>query len=191
MRAYNNLKGFLFAFGFSVFFLAFSTSAQASFLIEPYLGYNLTASGDAGGTDYSYHGPQYGLRTGLQFLGLMGGLAVNKSNYDMEAEKGSTKTTSTINRTEVGVFAGYDLPILFRVWGAYYFSSKGKVNGGGEYKGNTKELGLGFTALPFLSLNAAYRMAKFDEYEKTGASALTNDIDTNEVVFSVSLPLNL
>jgi hypothetical protein len=189
MKMYKNFKGLIL----TVALLVATTSANASFLIEPHIGYNLSGSGDSPGVEYSYNGPQFGLRTGVQYLGVMGGLAFNKSSYDLEAKGGGATTKTDVDRTEWGVFAGYNLPIMFRFWGAYYFSNKGEVTGG-DYLGNTKELGVGFTALPLLSINLAYRMTTYDEFETnsgTTNSLGNNEIDANEIVLSVSLPLTL
>jgi hypothetical protein len=189
MKVCKKFKGLILA----VVLLAATTSAHASFLIEPHIGYNLSGSGDSPGVEYSYNGPQFGLRTGVQYLGAMGGLAFNKSSYDLEAKSAATTTKTDVDRTELGVFVGYNLPIMFRFWGAYYFSNKGEVSSG-EYLGNTKELGVGFTALPLLSINLAYRMTTFDEFENnagTKTSLGNNEVDANEVVLSISLPLTL
>ena len=58
-------------------FLTIST-ASASLLVEPHLGYNLGSSGDG----ESYNGGQFGMRLGYQQLGLMAGLDFTRSNYD-------------------------------------------------------------------------------------------------------------
>jgi hypothetical protein len=189
MRMFRNLRGLLL----SVALLIAATAANASFLIEPHIGYNLSGTGDSPGIEYEYNGPQFGLRTGVQSLGVMGGLTFNKSSYDLEAKATGSTVTTDVDRTELGAFVGYNLPIMFRFWGAYYFSSKGEVSNG-EYHGNTKELGVGFTALPLLSINLAYRMTTYDEFENnagTTTSLGNNEIDANEIVLSVSLPLTL
>lgn len=189
MKVYKNFKGLIL----SMALLVATTSVHASFLIEPHIGYNLSGSGDSPGVDYEYNGPQFGIRTGVQYLGVMAGLAYNKSSYDLEAKSGGATTTTDVDRTELGAFVGYNLPIMFRVWGAYYFSNKGEVSNG-EFLGNTKELGVGFTALPLLSINLAYRMTTYDEFETNAgitSSLGNNEIDANEIVLSVSLPLTL
>lgn len=177
----------------TVALLVVSATADASFLIEPHMGYNISGSGDSPGVEYEYSGPQFGIRTGIQHLGAMGGLAFNKSSYDLKFKTAAGSVKTDVDRTEWGVFVGYNLPIMFRFWGAYYFSNKGEVTGG-DYLGNTKEIGVGFTALPLLSINFAYRMTTFDEFESnsgTTRSLGNNDIDANEMVLSVSLPLTL
>ena len=166
---------------------------KAALLIEPHLAYNVTASGDATLTsttyEYSYSGPQVGARLGYQMLGLMAGMDYTRSSYDFKSEYSNTSSKESFGRNEIGVFVGYNLPILLRFWGTYYFSNNSKNSAGTvKYSGNTKELGVGFTALPFLSLNLMYRMVTFD---KSNGAALASDINLNEIVFGVSLPLTL
>lgn len=167
-------------------------TASASLLIEPHVAFNLNGSGEgtAGSTThkYEYNGPQFGARVGYQGLGLMAGFDYTRSSYDFEDTFAGTGVTQSFNRNEMGIFAGYEFPILIRAWGAYYFSNTAKNDKGDEYTGNTKELGVGFTALPLLSVNLMYRMVTWDEIN---SSKLTDDINVNEIVLGVSLPLNL
>jgi hypothetical protein len=169
-----------------------SFAANANLLIEPHLGHNISGSGNSNGIDYKYHGTQYGLRFGGQYLGLMGGLDYNISSYTWVQTPGGD---DKFDRTELGLFVGYNLPLMLRFWGAYYFTNSakdtnasGRTAVGAKYKGNTKELGVGFTMLPFLSLNLAYRNVSIDT-KPTGISG--GDISNNEIVAGVSLPFTL
>jgi hypothetical protein len=167
-----------------------ANTASASLLIEPHLGYNLHASGDASSHEYSYNGAEVGARVGFQQLGLMGGLDFTHSAMNLDDKFAGATRNSDYSRNEVGLFVGYNFPILVRAWGAYYFKSKAKADSGDYLKGNTFELGAGFTALPFLSLNVMYRMVSWDERSYSGV--VTNpSLKTNEIVLGVSLPLNL
>ena len=167
-------------------FLTIST-ASASLLVEPHLGYNLGSSGDG----ESYNGGQFGMRLGYQQLGLMAGLDFTRSNFDQKSSGASGAATYKMERNEWGVFVGYNFPILLRAWGAYYFSNKTEItNANVELSGNTKELGLGFTALPFLSLNFMYRMIDLDKSKYNGVER-NADASAQEYVVSISLPLTL
>ncbi|AUN98112.1 hypothetical protein DOM21_10705 [Bacteriovorax stolpii] len=187
----KNVKKLALVLG--VVFLSAQT-ASASLLIEPHIGYNLSGSGDAGGVEYDYNGPQLGARIGWQNLGLMLGLDYTRSSYEQEAKNSAGTVKTDMTRNEIGVFAGYNFPILLRAWGAYYFSNTTKSDNSinTKHKGNTKELGVGFTGLPFLSLNLMYRMVNFDEYESSaGSGSLNPERDFKEIVLGVSLPLTL
>lgn len=182
------LCGMVLALGLS------ANTASASLLIEPHLGFNISGSGDQGSTDYDYNGAQMGLRVGYQNLGLMVGLDYTRSSFELEAKSGGVTSKTDADRNEIGVFAGYNFPILLRAWAAYYFTNtmELKSTGNPEYKGNTKELGVGFTGLPFLSINLMYRMVNHDEVKSSsGTSSLNPDYDAKEIVLGVSLPLTL
>ncbi len=190
MKLYKNLRGLILVAGLA---LGLSNTASASLLLEPHLGYNISGTGDQGSTEYDYNGAQYGLRVGYQNLGVMVGFDYTKSSAELETKTAAATTKDDVSRNEFGIFAGYNAPILLRAWAAYYFSNTMEFDRTGtEYKGNTKELGVGFTGLPFLSLNLMYRIVNFDEF-KTGAveGNLNPDIDTKEIVLGVSLPFTL
>lgn len=162
-------------------------TASAALLLEPHLGFNLGSSGDGD----SYNGAQLGMRVGYQQLGLMAGLDFTRSTFDQDQSVNSVNVSNAMERNEWGVFVGYNLPILVRAWAAYYFSNTTKgTTSNIEMSGNTTELGVGFTALPFLSLNLMYRMINLDEYKYAGTTS-TIDRSNQEFVLGVSLPLTL
>lgn len=172
-------------------------SAQASFLIEPHLAYNVSGTGDntvAGvKVEHEYSGAQYGARVGGQYLGFMAGLDYTLSKPDLKSTALGTTSTTSLDNKELGIFVGYNLPILLRAWGTYYFDTTSKYSSG-EFSGHTIELGVGFTALPFLSLNAMYRNVTLDENKSGGTTTkLTGSAEYNlhEFVVGVSLPINL
>jgi hypothetical protein len=157
-------KSFKLLFLVSLF--TFANTASASFLVEPYLGYQL-GSGDRGTTDFSYNAPTYGARVGYQMLGFMGGIDYSLSSFDLESENTVTnaKSESAFKKNQLGVFAGYDFPILLRAWATYYVSAKleNDVATPTEYSGGGYALGVGFSGLPFVSLNVEYKTFSYDE----------------------------
>ncbi len=166
-------------------------TASASFLLEPHVAYNLSGSGDGDissvNHEYSYNGPQFGARFGYQGLGLMTGFDYTRSSFDLKDKASGVETTRSLDRNEFGFFVGYEFPILLRAWGTYYFVNSAEDSAGSKYSGNTKELGVGFTALPLLSVNLMYRLVSLDE---VNSSAIGSDINISEIVIGVSLPLN-
>lgn len=182
-----------------------TVEAGAAVLVEPHLGYNLKATGDStrSGTkyEYDYSGAQYGLRLGGQYLGFMAGLDYTLSNPEIETKTIAGTNKDEMKTRELGFFVGYNLPILIRAWGAYYFDVKseddsngGATAAGTEYSGSTKELGLGFTGLPFVSLNLVYRNVVLDEVKAGAVTTQLNgdaEISSHEFVVGVSLPLTL
>jgi hypothetical protein len=180
--------------------LLFTTLASAGILIEPQLGYVLSSkysgtfnlSGPATGTatlDYKSTGLEYGGRLGYQFLGVMGGL-----NYGKTSSKSKDTTGSyDYKGTNVGVFIGYSAPILVRAWYAYNFSSKAEVSSAtpASFKGSSSELGLGFTGIPFLSVNLIYRMYSFTTYATSTLSYTASGFNPKELELAFSAPFNL
>ena len=178
---------------------AFSQQSKASFLIDPYIGYKLawdTATlevlGQSGDIDITRNGVMYGARAGYQFLGLMAGLEYGMGSgltSDVAAGKiGGFNVPggeSSYDASYMGVFVGYELPIMLRAWATYFFDANWEDEDGEKTELATISLGVGFTGLPFVSLNAEYRINTFDGVEddayKTNA----------ELLFCASIPLNL
>jgi hypothetical protein len=158
--------------------------ANASLLLEPYLGYH-TGKYTQGSTDQNLSGVSYGGRLGFQQLGFMGGIDYMTGSWKDDASPNS----STVTPSNLGVFVGYNFPILVRVYGEYGFSNSLKLsnNGGSDtLKGTGIKLGVGFTALPFLSINLEYIT---DTYTKDSNGTLTPEVTDKLYGVSVSLPL--
>lgn len=184
MKAYKKSK----IMGLILGLLLMVNTASAALLIEPHLGFNLGSTGDG----ESYNGAQLGMRLGYQQLGFMAGLDFTRSTYDQDQTVNNVKVSNEMERNEWGVFVGYNFPILIRAWAAYYFANTTKATTSNfEMTGNTTELGVGFTALPFLSVNLMYRMIALDELKASNGAKATIDSSNQEFVVGISLPLTL
>ena len=171
--------------------------SRASFLIDPYVGYNLAwdtvtqqAGGVSGELDMTRTGAMYGARVGYQFLGLMAGLEYGMGSgmtRELAAATigGISLPESSLNydASYMGVFVGYELPIMLRAWATYFFDASWDFDTAGKVDLTTIALGVGFTGLPFVSLNAEYRINTYED---------ADNFETNaDILFSVSLPLNI
>jgi hypothetical protein len=211
------LKGSLLAL--SVVAAAFTFQAPKAnaglILVEPHLNYNVwggsttTITSTNSTQEIKYSGPQYGLKLGAQYLGFMGGFIVNQSSFTWRITNTYNSTPNLnsatdykFDRTEVGIFGGYNLPILFRGWAAYYFSNKAEnkdtaylnMNSltGVKYTGHTIEIGVGYKGLPFVSINAIYRNVSHDEIEyPTSNTKYPTSVSNDEFVLGVSAPFSV
>jgi hypothetical protein len=106
-------------------------------------------------------------------------------------------------RDELGVFVGYKFPVLVRAWVGYNFLAKetqtalgptSSTRVGDYNKGHSKEIGVGFTGLPFVSINLSYKMLSYNTNFDPGAnktSSINPKYEPKEIVLGVSIPLNL
>ncbi len=185
------------------FCLTAMSSSHAGLLVEPYLNFAF-GSGESTYNSISDipggSGVEIGGRLGGTFLGAMAGLDVAKGSLSNELKVGSTTYKDDYSKTRIGIFAGYEFPILLRGWAAYHFKNELESDGGlfaknSKFNGTSIEFGIGFTPLPLLCLNAGYRASTYDEFESsTGSTTALNG--SNELTFSeyfvgVSLPLDL
>lgn len=172
-----------------------SISANASFLIEPHVGYIVSGGIDSyGGYKYEYNDVQYGARLGIQHLGIMGGFAYTHAELSNNYTLLSGARTTGISKEkadDIGVFVGYSAPLMLRAWVSYFFSSKNAdaTHTSIYTKGSTTEIGLGFTPMPLISINASYRMVSHNK-TNTGAT-LSTKYEPKEIVLGVSLPITL
>ena len=159
--------------------------SRAGLLIDPYIGLASTkttfddvtnAVEDEEATSTS---TGIGARVGYSFFLVSAGL-------DYSLGTGDTALTNT------SLFVGVDLPILLRFWGEYFLSSDvsdddlDDLDVDLNFK-NGYGLGVGFTGLPFLSINLEVEALIYDaEIGSTeGEMAIAN------TMLSVSFPLNL
>ncbi|MGZ3770600.1 MAG: outer membrane beta-barrel protein [Bdellovibrio sp.] len=165
--------------------LGFANTSNAGLMIEPYLGYEFGKTKDA--IDGSLSGSQMGLRLAysapvLFWAGLDGTFG---SSATLKPDSGSNETAK---RTTVYGVVGLNFPILLRAWYGYSFMDEVNFEVRGKAKGSGSKLGVGFTGLPFVSLNFEYLNEKFTSMNGVDISpALKND----SYIFSVSLPINL
>mgnify|MGYP001488633932 CR=1 FL=1 len=177
----------------TVLLLGISNNAKAGIFVDPYLGYNvgwLTESVTVGSTtvdvDYADTGIIYGGRAGLKTLGFMFGLDYSmgsalKATPVASLVSGYTTTTVKYDVSYMGAFVGYELPFLLRAWLTYHFDVGMDVEGSSTpIEGSSTTVGVGFTGLPLVSLNAEYRMVSLDN----------DTLDYKALLLSVSLPFS-
>ncbi|OFZ15459.1 MAG: hypothetical protein A2Z20_12255 [Bdellovibrionales bacterium RBG_16_40_8] len=174
--------------------VTFSANSFAGILIEPYLGYMtgknsgsvtintpITATLDV---DSTTKGAAFGGRLGYDFLLLGAGVEAMSGSLDTDGDDSKL--------TNLGAFVSFDLPIMLRFFGTYFFSSKFSTETGGvdyKYKGNGFKAGVGLTTLPFVSINLEYFSMN---YENDDTAVLDNaDVNYKGFMLGVSLPLSL
>lgn len=169
--------------------LIVSQSAQASLLLEPYLGY---VSGEAKQTTTAkFTGTEYGARVGWSsMIGLaVGGEYAAMSTTDDSSPKNDLKSS------DLGVFVAYKFPIMLRAYATYFPSSEIKTSSSvvdGTFKsGNAMKLGVGFTGLPFININLEYITSNYSKFSSGGVEGdLSPKLTTSSYAISISAPFN-
>lgn len=165
----------------------FVSTSHADILLEPYLGYYFGSSTQSGSKDGDVTGLGYGARFGFQHMtGFM--IGAEYFTGQLEDDDGTVKTDMTPG--DLGVFAGFNFPILLRAYATYFITNKWKAKTSTttadlEGSGGLK-LGLGWTGLPFVSINLEYMTVGFD---KVGGNSIDDTINEKIYGLSVSLPL--
>ena len=162
--------------------LGFTSTSHADLMVEPYIGYEM-GTGSQGTEDFKLSGTDLGLRlgyhSGLMFWGAldytMGSGTIDPDNNPSQDAKRST----------LGAVIGVDLPILLRAWIGYGFTNELKLDAD-TLKGKATKIGVGFTALPFVSLNLEVISDEWDDSSGGGDP----DAKNTSYLVSVSLPLN-
>lgn len=181
-----------------------SSAAHAGILIEPYLGYGFgsldykTVGASQEYTD-NMSGPGYGLRLGYQFI--LPWVALDYTGYSGTGKPGAPgEKDYDYSGNSLGAVVGVDLPVMFRFWAGYGFSNNFTQKGTDgaadiKAKGTYTKVGVGWTALPILSINFEYQM---NDWKKVDAGA--GEVDMKDVfstfkhnmyLISISAPFDL
>lgn len=167
-------------------FFAFFVNARADILVEPYVGFAL--SGTQENSDYDvdedYGGSTIGGRLGWQYLGLFAGADYRMSTFDIDGDD--------FKETQYSAVVGYDFPILVRVWGQFVLGGEGDLDNDNNtvYKKPTGTiLGVGFTGLPFVSINLEMANYTYEEFEGDAGDDDDSETDHQHILLSASLPL--
>ncbi|MCK5074284.1 MAG: outer membrane beta-barrel protein [Bacteriovoracaceae bacterium] len=190
--------------------LVFGTHAMAGILVDPYVGYR-TGSFEVTSENTTYEfdlsGYGYGLRLGYNFLGLMAGVEYGLGSVDREYTR--TGSEETYDTTQMSAFIGYNFPLV-RFWGSYYWNYKLEIPEtnlttgdyeGDKWEGNGFGLGIGFTGIPFISINLEYKRIEIEEltyYSSSRGATRTVNYPTSdttkpeidEFFLSVSVPFD-
>ncbi len=212
----------------AAFFMS-SAAFAGMFEVEPYLGYQLagsvgTAAQNTAKTAASYNQLGVGLRATVKFLDMFyvgpdfawyQGLSATQPNYtaDSGVPVSNVKVTNG-NLVQLGLVAGVQLPLSFRLWVGYNFldnltnASTGTLtvpgvgavpytDGKSSSSGSSFKIGAGYNIFAMLNLNAEYFFTSYGASKPSltyGGSAHTSDKaaqTASQLLVTVSAPLNL
>ncbi len=168
-------------------FLGFAGTAHAGIMIEPYLGYEMGSHTDinpTAKTELVNMGARLAWKSPVMlWLGLDYNLGVS-GKYKVDGGSSYDSKHNTLYAV-----AGVDLPILLRGWVGYGVSDEITVDTAStKIKGKPVKIGVGFTGLPFISLNFEYIMENLDKIE-SNAGTNNSPGKMDSYMLSVSLPL--
>lgn len=164
--------------------LGLGSQAFAGLLIDPYVGIGqakTTFDIGSNDTDESGSSQSIGSRLGYSFILLSAGVDFEMAKSDSDGDD--------VTLTNTSLFVGVDLPILLRFWGEYFINSSFDLDGSDadfEFK-DGYGLGVGFTGLPFVSINLEVSALNYD----IELGPAEGDFTVGHTLLSVSLPLDL
>ena len=169
----------------------YAEKTRAGTLVEPWIGMHLNSNIDnsilAEKKDLS--GTAFGGRLGFQNFGFMLGLAAKKGTFTID----DVSTNDELEYTQYGIFAGYDFPILLRVWVESLLGGSGSTNTeSGDFTSvSGSSLGIGYKAFPFVSLNFEVGNATYKGYEFDSGATSNRSAKISTYLFSISIPITL
>jgi hypothetical protein len=167
--------------------------AHADIMIEPYLGYEFgtqeqdqtTGSSSSEKTTYTTLGARLGYHS---MIGLWVVADASKSSGKMTSD---LYDNNDLDRTSIYGVVGFNLPILFRVWAGYAISNELKLKDDDvKLAGNGTKFGVGFTGLPFVSINLEMFKQDWKKADGDDLSEKYDKFDDTSYLLSVSLPLD-
>jgi len=180
--------------------LCVSSLAQASWMIEPYAGYQLgTVKTDdivtpVDSTTGSLNGTAFGARIGYRFFMPWVALDYTYLNGTFKPNN-SLLNNADATQSSLAAVVGVDLPVLFRVWAGYGFMNNLNLKDSvtsitNKLSGSYTKVGLGWTLLPLVSLNLEYQMNNYNKLNSNDIKQTYDKFDHNALMVSVSLPLH-
>lgn len=169
--------------------LLVSFQVRAGFLLEPFAGMQVNSSGELDGSEFDLTGNTVGTRLGFQNLGFMVGLDGRRMSWNLETDTTDVDYTFT----QLGLFAGYDFPMMLRLWANYVFSLEGINDDDTDLilkDGSGLVFGVGYKVIPFVSLNLEVSNLTTKKFDN-GVSEVDYDGDYTSYLLSVSFPLSL
>ena len=169
--------------------LLVNQSAQASLLLEPYLGY-VSGKTDDGTSKSNATGTGYGARVGYSMMGFAVG-----ADYMATSMTDDRNPKNDLTSGDLGVFVSYKFPVLVRAYATYIPSPELKYSsnlGSGSYKsGNVTKLGVGFTGFPIINVNLEYITGTYGKLSTGGVDFdLNSNFTTSAYAISISAPFN-
>ncbi len=179
-----------------ILFFLFSLKSYSGIHLEPWLGYAVSGGDD----NTEVTGPAAGLRLGFSLpLGVEFGGEYFVSGQNLKVDGDDTEVD--YEQDGYGVFLGFNPPVLpLRFYTTYFIESEvglepsigipGLFTIDGYSNGSGYKAGIGFTGLPFLSINLEYQSIVYDSVEINGTEFdLTSGGEYNTVLATVSIPL--
>lgn len=169
----------------------YAEKTRAGTLVEPWIGMHLNSNMDNSilSEKKDLSGTAVGGRLGFQNFGFMLGLAAKKGTFTID----DVTTNDELEYTQYGLFAGYDFPILLRVWIESILGGSGSTNtDSGEFTSvSGSNIGIGYKAFPFVSLNLEIGNATYKGYEFDDGTTSNRSAKISTYLFSISIPLAL
>ncbi|GEM_PF-5807930 len=176
---------------------ALSSTANAGFLFEPYVGYNTNLKGEWETTPeetFSWNSYEVGGRLGWIFKWI--GIGVEFDWKQPKVKWDSTEAEQEWNMTNIGAFVGLYLGHRgqWMIRGKYFFMSNAKSDFDNfgtpmpvtlEYKGTGWGVDIGYRFLNWLALNLEWTQTVYDELN--GSTNIPN-WNTGDLLVSISLP---
>lgn len=185
-----------------LFVFALATESQARLMLEPYLGYELdsklTLEGVGGGSDDG--GKTSGVTLGARVAYALPMMVWFGLDYSMAKDatfKGNVSANDTkLDRSNLYLDVGVDLPVLVRLWAGYGLMNSTKYKFTGNEvtlkNGTAYKIGAGFTLLPLVSLNVEITSQDYKDFEGVSLSGSASDIWSTHketgLLLSVSAP---
>lgn len=173
------------------------SSANAGIFFEPFAGTMVSGEAEDKGSTctsdctYDVTGSTFGLRAGYNYFGFFIGADYRLATYSLEDADIDIKQEGN-----AGILVGYQLPIWLKVWYVHGISSslEAETSGGQGItylRDSSQIFGIGFTGLPFISINFEMINEHIDEYDNSDFGKADADFLITSTVLSVSFPINI
>jgi hypothetical protein len=195
----NSLAKFFIA----ISFLLSVNAHAAGLLLEPILGYGMnttTGTVKASGASFSTEANGLGLGARVGYILPLGlwfaGEYVTFLETDNKVKEPAGQANGKVSSSTAFLDVGFDLPAIpLRFWVGYAFMNSATVKSQApdqEFTGTGYKLGVGYKAIPLLSINLEYIMNMHDKIKGSGiemdVSNVYDGYKSSTIFLSVSVP---
>ena len=173
-------------------FFFLTLQANAKLLLEPYVGLGKSISDqiqepNANFNSFSINpGVRIGMTTMFTFISFGGDFSYQSSTL----EEDPSERELDLKRVDYSAFAAFEFPVLFRVFGKLIIASSLDMGETRAIDPSGYGLGIGFTGMPFLSMNLEYRNLTWNKVN-TNETESSTDGEISEIILSLSLPFKI
>ncbi len=172
--------------------IIFCHQIHARWFADIHAGFGFTPETSQQPDTLVFEGVETGARFGLGYKILIFGVDASYGWLNSQFQYLSPTDYYDMQKLDLGVFLGFEIIKLVRIWGSYFPYSEMNFDASGSPKlqGTVAGGGVGLTILPYVTFNGEIKFYNMNKYMVSGSTITmtgSQKIDPFEIIFSLGL----